>query len=505
MSATHTLIERKAYHLMDGTGAISGCTTGGSNKFYVQELRKTASGSFDVWIEYGRMGKTASNRGSKFGMSHGEARRVFDANHRKRISTKKGYTEIQERTDEEEAAKAKPVKAAKVKRVATKARSFHPQVERLLGIIYDGNASTVRRGLASRAGATADNPIGNLSDHQLDSGGLILQEVQDELIRQLGQQTQANKDKAVDLTPAMSRMSSRYFSAIPREIPASSLGPANFHRIALVTHDRVADQQRFLQLLRDAQVSTAVFKQAAAVAPASKVGVWHDGLGCEIEWCEGAELKRVKGIFDTGQSKRNANWWRGNTSRVELVGAWKFTRTGSEARFDRFSREMAAKRDALGNIMAWHGTRTANLLGIGKGGLLMPENLPRGVHVSGKAFGRGIYHAPAWTATDTRKVHGKPTDGTNGALKSMNYTGVSGAYYGGSDSGNAFMFLQEVALGCGEVRTSACWDKRRPDRFPDHDFIYANAGGCSSLTHDEIVTFNEDAQIFRYLCEIRVR
>ena len=86
----------------------------------------------------------------------------------------------------------------------------------------------------------------------------------------------------------------------------------------------------------------------------------------------------------------------------------------------------------------------------------------------------------------------------------MNYTGHRSAYYGGSGTGNVFMFLQEIALGTPEVRHSACWDQKRPNGFPQNDWIYANAGGCSTLTHDEIVTFDENAQIFRYLVEIGV-
>ena len=79
---------------------------------------------------------------------------------------------------------------------------------------------------------------------------------------------------------------------------------------------------------------------------------------------------------------------------------------------------------------------------------------------------------------------------------------MRGAYYGQNNtSSGAFMFLQDVALGRGEVHTSPCWDKFRPTGFPKRDFIYANSGGCSTLAHDEIVTFDEAAQIFRYLCE----
>jgi hypothetical protein len=146
------------------------------------------------------------------------------------------------------------------------------------------------------------------------------------------------------------------------------------------------------------------------------------------------------------------------------------------------------------------------LLGISTSGLLMPENLPRGVHRAGAAFGKGVYHAPAWNATGHKMVGSLPTDGTNGALKSMNYTSAQGAYYGsGNTARGAFMYLQEVALGLAEGRTSACWDQHRPKGWPQNDFIFAcgtkNQGG---FVHDELVTFDQDAQIFRYLIEVMV-
>ena len=133
----------------------------------------------------------------------------------------------------------------------------------------------------------------------------------------------------------------------------------------------------------------------------------------------------------------------------------------------------------------------------------MPENLPRGVHRSGKAFGKGIYHAPNWVATNTAKVGERPTDGTNGVLKSMNYTSMRGAYYAsGNNSSGAFLFLQELALGIPHITTSTCLNQHRPTGWPEKDWIYANAGGCISLIHDEVVTFSEDAQVFRYILEI---
>lgn len=219
------------------------------------------------------------------------------------------------------------------------------------------------------------------------------------------------------------------------------------------------------------------------------------------------EFRKVVEVFNTNQSQRNANWFRGGRSVLKVVNVFKFERNGTEGRFRSYADRVSSKPGAVGQIMAWHGTRTENLLGISKSGLLMPENLPRGVHISGKAFGRGIYHAPAWNATGHKTVGKYPTDGTNGALKSMNYTSATGAYYGSGNSANrAYMYLQDVALGTAEVHTAACWDKHRPDGYPTKaDFIFAcgaqNRGG---FVHDELVTFDQDAQRFRYLVEVAV-
>ena len=515
------IVEKVSLSLTDLTGAGTGCTTKGSNKFWTGWVEDLGGGRANFECRFGTVGSNPSDKGSKRGIAMRDA--LAQLTKKVKEKTKPGrssgtYTILDTRTVGDEIAKAQAngvtpnaPKAATPK--AATLRKFHPQVERLLGTIYNSNSTAVRSGLAATAGATADNPIGNLSDAQLDKGGEILDEIEDMLKGDLGHEEAANKAALVGLgrdgrTPnaRVLDLTNRFMSNVPRAIDSANRGRNNLHRLVIASYERLEEQRKFLQLLRDAHLSKDVFKAAAAAGPSdtSKVAVWHGGLGCEIEWCDAdtAEFARVKDIFETGQSKQNANWWSGGRSRVQLVGVWRFTRNGTDTRFDAFSRKVGAKRGAVGNLMAWHGTRTPNLLGIGKSGLLMPENLPRGVVISGKAFGRGIYHAPVVTNVST--IEGQRTDGTNGALKSMNYTGVSGAYYGGSDEGNAFMFLQEVALGRGEVRHSACWDQHRPKGFPEKDFIYANAGGCSSLTHDELVTFDEDAQIFRNLIEVKV-
>lgn len=511
-----TIVESVTLNFTDLTGDKTGCVTLGSNKFWKGWVEDTGNGLANFECRWGPTGESGSDKGSVRGIILKDALKQLS----KKVAEKekKGYTRLDTRSDQEEMAKA----AAKgvplttqVAPVPVQTSQFHPDVSRLLAIIYNETSRVVRSGLSAQAGATEDNPIGNLSDRQLDLGGAILDEIESELALHLGSESSANKDQTVDLgrdglpLAQLIELTNRFMSNVPRSITRDQRGPKNLHRLVISSYSRLEEQRTFLQLLRDAYIAKDIF-QAASVATSTggKEHVWYDGLQSTVEFCDrsSADYKKVVEIFNTAQSKKNSNWWRGSQPIARVARVFKFTRNGTDKRFSDYAARVTSKPGAVGNIMAWHGTRTENLLGIGKSGLLMPENLPPGIKLAGKAFGRGVYHAPAWNATGTKFVGSLPTDGTNGAFKSLNYTSATGAYYGaGNTSKNAFMFLEEVALGLAEGRTSACWDQHRPSGWPKQDFIFAcatkNTGG---FTHDELVTFDQDAQIFRYLVEIEV-
>lgn len=513
-----TIVESVTLNFTDLTGSKTGCTTLGSNKFWKGWVEDCGNGSANFECRWGPTGEAGSDKGSVRGTSLAAATSQL----RKKVAEKekKGYTRLDTRSDAEEiqkaAAKGVNITNAPAAPVAVSTKpSFHPEVGRLLGIIYGSTSNVIRAGLSAQAGATESNPIGNLSDRQLDLGGAILDEIGTLLENRIGPESPANKSQTLPLrsdgTPDRDviELTNRFMSNVPREITRDQRGAANLHKLVLSSYERLEAQRTFLQLLRDAHIAKGTFAAAAAATSAGgKEQAWYDGLNATIDLCEpgSADYRRVVEIFTTAQSKKNANWWRGSQPAVRVARVFKFTRNGSEARFNAYADTVIHKPGAVGKIMAWHGTRTENLLGIGKSGLLMPENLPRGVHIAGKAFGMGLYHAPAWNATGHKTVCGLPTDGTNGAFKSLNYTSATGAYYGsGNTSRNAFMFLQDVALGLAETRTSSCFNKHRPDNYPKNDFIFAcgtkNQGG---FVHDELVTFSQDAQIFRYLVEIEV-
>jgi len=514
------VIEKVSLNFTDLTGAQTGCTTLGSNKFWTGWVERNPDGTCNFECRWGSTGTAGSDKGSVRNTSESAA----SAQLQKKVREKenKGYTRLNTRSVQEEVVKAAakgvdltnggaPVKAAPV--VVTPSASFHPEVERLLGVIYDETSRVVRSGLSAQAGATAENPIGNLSDAQLDHGGEILDEIQTYLDRHFGDENASTKNQTLPLKPngvpddRIIELTNRFMSNVPREISRESRGLKNLHRIVLSSYARLEEQRTFLQLLRDAHLAQATFQAAAHVQPgSSKAKVWYDGLNCFVDICEpgSKEFQWVKSVFDNKQSQKNQNWFRGGRSTLRVARVFKLTRNGTEAAFNRYAETVLHKPNAVGKIFAWHGTRTENLLGISKSGLLLPENLPRGVHISGKAFGKGIYHAPVTTTVP--KIGRFSTDGTNGALKSMNYTSAQGAYYGASNtSRTGFMYLQEVAVGLADVHTSACWDQHRPNGWPTNDVIYAAAvGNTSGFTHDEMVTFSQDAQIFRYLLEIEV-
>lgn len=514
-----TITESVTLNFTDLTGDKTGCTTLGSNKFWKGWVEDLGNGLANFECRWGPTGTPGSDKGSVRGTSLSAASDQL----RKKVREKeaKGYTKLDTRSDAEEmtkaAAKGVVIAAmpATTSKVITASSAFHPEVGRLLSTIYGSTATTVRAGLSAQAGATADNPIGNLSDRQLDLGGAILDEIAEELQRCLGRESPNNRTTTLPLsadgTPRREivELTNRFMSNVPREIGRDLRGRENLHRLVLSSYDRLEAQRTFLQLLRDAHISKDIFQAAGAQATTGgKESVWYAGLNSVIEHCEpgSAEFRRVTEIFNTAQSKNNANWWRNGKPAVRVARVFKFTRNGTVSQFDAYAAKVTSKPNAVGKIMAWHGTRTENLLGIGKSGLLMPENLPRGVVISGKAFGKGIYHAPAWNATGHTKIGNYKVDGYNGAFKSLNYTSARGAAYGsGNSANNAFMFLQEVALGQAEVRTSACWDQHRPTNWPTNDFIFAcgssNQGG---FVHDELVTFDQNAQVFRYLVEIEV-
>ena len=471
------VLEEVTLNWTDLTGAKTGATALGSNKFY----RAQIMGDFTVVFTYGRVGQSGQVQTVK-GKDLADAQKQL----KKKIDSKiaKGYTKVELRTDAEEIKKAAPV--AKAKGPAKKS-AFHPEVENLLDIIYQSTTKAVASGLSSSAGATKESPLGNLSDAQLDKGADILEEIEKQIAKK------AKKTSLVELT-------NDYLSNIPRNIDHARKGKKlDLDLIVINSKERIAEQRQFIGLLRDAFLVKDVFADAALEEDPHEV--WYQGLKCDMDWIDpkSAEYKHIKQLFDEGQSPINSNFY----GKLKVGRIWKLEQQGRKPKFEQYADSIAKKKDATGVTPGWHGTRTENLMGICKTGLLMPQNLPKGVHVTGRAFGLGIYHTPRWpdSGGKTKDEKGKTFTRYNGALKSCNYTSLKGAFYHRNNTASTgFLFLEELALGVPELALEACFDKPAPKK--GCDYIYARAHGHASLSNDEVVTFDENASRRTAILEI---
>lgn len=132
------------------------------------------------------------------------------------------------------------------------------------------------------------------------------------------------------------------------------------------------------------------------------------------------------------------------------------------------------KAPSIGNVMElWHGTRTANLLSIMKGGLIIPKK--GAPHVTGRMFADGVYFSDQST-------------------KSLNYS--QGYWSGGSRDNNCFMFLSDVAMGKAYTPPGPSQDLPKKG----YDSTYAKAGQ-SGVMNNEMIVYSIDQCNLTFLCE----
>ena len=127
--------------------------------------------------------------------------------------------------------------------------------------------------------------------------------------------------------------------------------------------------------------------------------------------------------------------------------------------------EFETRGQKVGNVhRLWHGTSAANVLSIFKSGFMLSP--PSTAHIAGKAFGNGLYFAPAST-------------------KSLQY---ANGFWGGSGSKNnkIYMFLNDVAVGKAyEPKTTT--SSNPPQGY---DSYWAKAGKSGWLINDEVIVFD---------------
>jgi poly [ADP-ribose] polymerase len=199
------------------------------------------------------------------------------------------------------------------------------------------------------------------------------------------------------------------------------------------------------------------------------------------------------------QDTRASN--HGYLGRVVLLNAWEIQRNNERVKFIHRAQQISSEcgkqivpdqMRALVNkrtdvydkdlfykanvVPLFHGTRSQNITGILKSGLLIR---PAGVIITGAMYGsEAIYF-------------GKSS-------KSINYTNIKASYWANGNDDRAFLFIADCALGNQKIATGPSHYSKANIK-PAHS-VWAQ-GGKSGVINDEFILYDTNQNNLRYLLE----
>ena len=385
-------------------------------------------------------------------------------------------------------AAPKPVTAVKDSKPAKPKKTYQPQVIALCRSLVGGTQDYARAAAASTGIIPTMDAIQEVRDDLLP---LALKE-----ISRIGNDVnkQIQDSKLIDLSKLVAAL-------VPRPIPSGGSAMARAKATILSTENILSIQQdldAFEAALKNEDFSMTKAKKQPDYLDVDTI------MGAKLTWLDPKSDigKFVEKTF-RGMSNNRHSYLR---SKLKVKNMYAVERPKQDQLFVDAVTELAKKRKrvtykdrarlqpssrpdlgsfadiaAQANVFVGiHGTRPVNVHPIIKSNLRLPRQL-KGVHITGAAFGHGIYFATDWK-------------------KSYGYTGHGRAYYGsgGQISGRGFfMFLADVAMGKGYMtKSTGSWVQ--PPRGTDSVAAFPE---YSSVVNDEHIIFNPHYQRIRYIIE----
>jgi len=464
-------------------------TKGTSNKSYHAELQYEKNGHrAQIYTMWGPTGGNQTKDWRHYS-TQGKAEREFESIIKSK--KRKGYKEIDvaQRAYGSEAAK-QIIKAVTLKNADTSTKpksNLHPETQRLIGDLMGATSNFVI--------TTLKCPLGQLTNQQIEEGRQRLKQA--EKIVSKKRKSQSDKNLVIDLT-------NEFYALIPHNLGVGARGKMT--ELLLDSSDKIMKKYDDLDTLLDAKAVGAVLNNDAGV------DAQYKELNAEFNYIDRADpifkfaeayLKgsansrhgfgdiRLKNLWSVTRLDSEKDYYLKNTDRIaKECGVHTFVKEARDIARKDLSHLTPAQRPDLdqelrdlytnANVwLCWHGTRSANVCGITKKGLLVR---PRGVVHTGSMLGDGKYFA--WQST-----------------KSLNY--CDNGYWTGNNNSisSRYMFLLDVALGKQYIQKTAHFFKAPPNGYHS---IYGKAG--ISLRNDEMVTYDfttESTQSrIKYLLEI---
>lgn len=413
-----------------------------SNKFYVAEVHKSKTDKgFRLYINYGRNGERGVENAQPF-PTLDSAITAYNKKVRSKIA--KGYKEVDIAVSTRGSEKAQNIVKTEAlgnlvnKNVSAnvKKSNLDLPLQNLLKKIFDEANQAVSLSMSGHANSDTSAALGNMGVNGINKGRQILGTIATAL---------RYKD-----TYTIEQKSIEYYTYIPRKL-SSRLQKSNDWLIN--SNDRVQREMDTLDLYEDAL-------RMLPIMGTSDIDRKYMGLNCDIRPVTKEELDYIK--------EKIANSHASNHHfKLEVTNAFAVRQKNAPI-FDT----------SAGNVVnLFHGSRSANIVGILSSHLKLPNTLGNSVVKTGAMFGPGIYLA---------------SDST----KSANYS--FGTWCGRANKYNtAYLFIVASSLGNVYKVSHAQWFNQPPSGY---DSVMGVKG--ASLINNEFIVYRENQVQIRYIVEI---
>jgi predicted DNA-binding WGR domain protein len=456
-------------NFFDMTGEKAG-TRGTSSKMYHMELQIAKDGRCQLFTQYGPTGKIQASEYRNFGVDRTAAEAEF--NSIKKSKLKKGYVEIDvaQRVIGSDQAK-KHVKVVSFKNDngivdSIQKPNLHVETSRIISTLMGATNKWVIQ--------TLKCPLGQLTNDQVDKGRQCLVNAK--------QIVSSSKD-----TKELLDITNQFYGLIPHNLGSGARGQMS--HLLLDTIEKIDQKEYDLDTLLDA-------KAIGATLGSDSTYDQYKSLDTEFVFINHTDPRFLwldKLIQDTKASNHK------HLGKIVLLNAWDIQRNNERDQFLIRAKQIASqcgkqvipdqmsivtKRTDVydktlfenANIIPlFHGTRTQNLTGILKQGMLIR---PSGVVISGNMYGNALYN-------------GKSS-------KAINYTDIRSSYWANGNDDKAFLFVSDCALGNQFIAKSS--GQYTLKSIEPYHSVWAK-GGQSGVINDEMMLYRTDQHNIRYLLE----
>lgn len=467
-----TIKEKIHLNFFDITGSKAK-TKGTSNKQYYMEIDESNDGRAQIHFSYGPTGGRQTIFWRLFS-DYLTAKTEFD----KIIKSKKkkGYVEIdvaQSVIGSEEAQKqTKDVVLKNAPKVTKNGSSLHPETARVISKLMGSTNSFVIK--------TLKCPLGQLSNAQIDEGRDKLNQAK--VIVAQDSLKESDKDK-------LERLTNDFYGLIPHNLGSGARGQMT--HLLLDTQAKIDQKEYDLDTLLDAKVIGATLTSTSSYDQ-------YESLETEFSFIDHSDSV-FEWLNDLIQATRATN--HKYLGKIVLRNAWDIQRKNERNIFIKHAEIIASEcgkqvipgqmkdlvlaRKDLNNpslyknanvIPLFHGTRTQNISGILKQGMMIR---PSGVVITGAMYGNAIYKSSSST-------------------KSINYTDIKSSYWAKGFDDKAFLFLSDCALGNQLLAKGPGMYSLKS--IQPHHSVWAK-GGQSGVINDEMMLYRTDQHNLRYLLE----